>query len=134
MQSRDPHQAKPQTPHPQTTTHNPQPTPPPHPTQINCAGPGALQRALQRVAAGAASMGDAVGPAVGCLMATMGTSLITDCIFDFEDPEELDGMGQEQRVELWGLQVRAWGCGGCCFFGVGFGFGFGFGFAFFLSF
>lgn len=57
------------------------------------------------MAAGEATLGEAVGPAVGCLMATMGTSLITDCIFDFEDPEELEGAGQEQRLELWGLQV-----------------------------
>jgi hypothetical protein len=73
--------------------------------QVNCAGPGGLSAALSRVAAGEASMNDAVGPAVGCLMATIGTSLITDCIFDFEDPEELEGAGLEQRLELWGLQV-----------------------------
>ncbi|KAI8464145.1 MAG: P-loop containing nucleoside triphosphate hydrolase protein [Monoraphidium minutum] len=72
--------------------------------EVNCGGPGGLQRALASVAAGA-SMGDAVGPAVGCLMATMGTSLITDCIFDFEDPQELEGAGPEQRLELWGLQI-----------------------------
>lgn len=50
-------------------------------------------------------MNTAVGPAVGCLMATFGTSLITDCIFDFDDPEQLQDVGMEQRLELWGLQV-----------------------------
>lgn len=50
-------------------------------------------------------MNCAVGPAVGCLMATFGTSLITDCIFDFDDPEQLQDVGLDQRLELWGLQV-----------------------------
>jgi hypothetical protein len=50
-------------------------------------------------------MNSAVGPAVGCLMATFGTSLITDCIFDFDDPVQLQDVGLEQRLELWGLQV-----------------------------
>jgi kinesin family protein 4/21/27 len=63
--------------------------------------------ALDAVASGAASITSAVGPAVGCLMATFGTSLITDCIFDFEDPEQLAGVGLQQRLELWGLQVGA---------------------------
>ena len=73
------------------------------------AAPGALAAALARVAAGAAAARDAVGPAVGCLMATMGTSLISDCIFDFEDPPELaaagGAAGAERRLELWGLQI-----------------------------
>jgi kinesin family protein 4/21/27 len=34
-------------------------------------------------------MNEAVGPAVGCLMATFGTNMISSCIFDFPDPEEL---------------------------------------------
>jgi hypothetical protein len=38
-------------------------------------------------------------------MATFGTSLITDCIFDFDDPDQLQDVGLEQRLELWGLQV-----------------------------
>jgi hypothetical protein len=80
--------------------------------EVNCGGPGGLARALARVVQGEATMGEAVGPAVGCLMATIGTSLITDCIFDFEDPEELEGAGQEQRLELWGLQVGGRGGGG----------------------
>jgi kinesin family protein 4/21/27 len=64
-----------------------------------------LCAALDAVASGAASISAAVGPAVGCLMATFGTSLITDCIFDFEDPEQLAEVGLQQRLELWGLQV-----------------------------
>jgi hypothetical protein len=64
-----------------------------------------LCSALDTVASGAASISAAVGPAVGCLMATFGTSLITDCIFDFEDPEQLADVGLQQRLELWGLQV-----------------------------
>lgn len=66
-----------------------------------------LCAALDAVASGAVSIAAAVGPAVGCLMATFGTSLITDCIFDFEDPEQLAGVGLQQRLELWGLQVGA---------------------------
>ena len=34
-------------------------------------------------------MTEAVGPTVGCLMATFGTNMISSCIFDFSDPEEL---------------------------------------------
>lgn len=64
-----------------------------------------LCEALDAVAAGTVSISTAVGPAVGCLMATFGTSLITDCIFDFEDPEQLTEVGLQQRLELWGLQV-----------------------------
>ncbi|KAF6261928.1 P-loop containing nucleoside triphosphate hydrolase protein [Scenedesmus sp. NREL 46B-D3] len=68
-----------------------------------------LCSALDAVACGAASIGGVVGPAVGCLMATFGTSLITDCIFDFEDPEQLAEVGLQQRLELWGLQLlRRW--------------------------
>ena len=51
-------------------------------------------------------MADAVGPAVGCLMATFGTNMISSCIFDFEDPEVLETFAVEERIELWGLQVR----------------------------
>ena len=51
-------------------------------------------------------MGDAVGPAVGCLMATFGTNMISSCIFDFDDPDELEEFAVEERIELWGLQVR----------------------------
>lgn len=51
-------------------------------------------------------MADAVGPAVGCLMATFGTNMISSCIFDFEDPEDLETFAVEERIELWGLQVR----------------------------
>lgn len=65
-----------------------------------------LAAAIDSVAAGTCGIGDAVGPAVGCLMATFGTSLITDCIFDFEDPEQLQDTQLQQRLELWGLQVR----------------------------
>jgi hypothetical protein len=50
-------------------------------------------------------MADAVGPAVGCLMATFGTNMISSCIFDFEDPEDLEEFAVEERIELWGLQV-----------------------------
>jgi kinesin family protein 4/21/27 len=38
-------------------------------------------------------------------MTTLGTNLIADCIFDFDDPEDVEGCTQEQRLELWGLQV-----------------------------
>jgi kinesin family protein 4/21/27 len=48
-----------------------------------------MSAALQRVAAGEASMTEAVGPAVGCLMATFGTNMISSCIFEFQDPEDL---------------------------------------------
>jgi kinesin family protein 4/21/27 len=41
------------------------------------------------VAAGELSMNEAVGPAVGCLMATFGTNMISSCIFEFDDPQEL---------------------------------------------
>jgi hypothetical protein len=62
----------------------------------------------ERIAAvnnGRSTMGDAVGPAVGCLMATFGTNMISSCIFDFDDPEELEEFAVEERIELWGLQV-----------------------------
>lgn len=65
-----------------------------------------LAAAIDSVASGACGIGAAVGPSVGCLMATFGTSLITDCIFDFEDPEQLQDCELQQRLELWGLQVR----------------------------
>ena len=45
--------------------------------------------ALQQVANKEVTMREAIGPAVGCLMATMGTNMISSCIFDFEDPEDL---------------------------------------------
>jgi len=44
---------------------------------------------LQRVVNKEATMTEAVGPAVGCLMATFGTNMISSCIFDFDDPEDL---------------------------------------------
>jgi hypothetical protein len=61
---------------------------------------------IQSVNSGRAMMADAVGPAVGCLMATFGTNMISSCIFDFDDPEELEEFAVEERIELWGLQVR----------------------------
>jgi kinesin family protein 4/21/27 len=64
-----------------------------------------LAAALDSVISGSCTMASAVGPAVGCLMATFATSLITDCIFDFEDPEELSEVVLGQRLELWGLQA-----------------------------
>jgi hypothetical protein len=73
--------------------------------QVQPQTPEQLSASLERVAAGSSTMNSAVGPAVGCLMATFGTSLITDCIFDFDDPEQLQDIGMEQRLELWGLQV-----------------------------
>jgi hypothetical protein len=73
--------------------------------QVQPKTPEQLSVSLERVAAGTSTMNSAVGPAVGCLMATFGTSLITDCIFDFDDPEQLQTVGMEQRLELWGLQV-----------------------------
>lgn len=74
--------------------------------QVHQQTPQELSAALEGVAAGCSSINTAVGPAVGCLMATFGTSLITDCIFDFDDPEQLQGVGMKQRLELWGLQVN----------------------------
>ena len=50
-------------------------------------------------------MADAVRPADGCLMATFGTNMISPCIFDFDDPEDLEEFAVEERIELWGLQV-----------------------------
>lgn len=50
-------------------------------------------------------MTEAIGPAVGCLMATFGTNMISSCIFDFEDPQDLDDYSVEERIELWGLQI-----------------------------
>ncbi len=64
---------------------------------------------LQRVATGAIDMDAAVGPAVGCMMATVGTALISGCIFEYKDPEAVSQHKAEERVELWGLQV---GCRG----------------------
>jgi kinesin family protein 4/21/27 len=81
-------------------------------SQVQPQTPEQLSESLEAVAAGSSSMNAAVGPAVGCLMATFGTSLITDCIFDFDDPEQLQEVGLEQRLELWGLQVRRAGL--CC--------------------
>lgn len=71
--------------------------------------PASLDAAFEAVAAGTTSLSAAVGPAVGCLMTTLGTALISECIFDFEDPEELAGCGRNQRLELWGLQVTGGG-------------------------
>jgi hypothetical protein len=65
-----------------------------------------IEGRIALVNAGRASMGEAVGPAVGCLMATFGTNMISSCIFDFDDPDELEEFAVEERIELWGLQVR----------------------------
>jgi hypothetical protein len=65
-----------------------------------------IEERISSVSAGRATMGDAVGPAVGCLMATFGTNMISSCIFDFDDPEELEEFAVEERIELWGLQAR----------------------------
>lgn len=75
-----------------------------------------IRAALTRVALGEATMAEAIGPAVGCLMATVGTNMIATCIYDFEDPEDLEDLGVEQRIELWGLQVRR--CVFCFMFGI----------------
>lgn len=48
-----------------------------------------INETLQRVVNGETTMSEAVGPAVGCLMATFGTNMISSCIFEFEDPEDL---------------------------------------------
>jgi kinesin family protein 4/21/27 len=48
-----------------------------------------INEALQRVANKEATMNETVGPAVSCLMATFGTNMISTCVFEFEDPEEL---------------------------------------------
>jgi kinesin family protein 4/21/27 len=48
-----------------------------------------LNEALQRVVNRETTMSEAIGPAVGCLMATFGTNMISSCIFDFDDPEDL---------------------------------------------
>lgn len=82
------------------------------PPQVRQGGGGEsdIRSALTRVALGEASMAEAVGPAVGCLMATVGTNMISTCIYDFEDPEDLEDLGVEQRIELWGLQVGRMDC------------------------
>ena len=64
-----------------------------------------IQERLALVNEQGAPMADAVGPAVGCLMATFGTNMISSCIFDFDDPEDLEEFAVEERIELWGLQV-----------------------------
>eukprot|EP00951_Prasinocladus_malaysianus_P046587 scaffold647792_cov39-Prasinocladus_malaysianus.AAC.1 len=46
-----------------------------------------------------------VGRAVGCLMASIGTCMISSCIYSFDDPEEVEAYSTEERVELWGLQI-----------------------------
>eukprot|EP00955_Chlamydomonas_euryale_P034802 349900-Chlamydomonas_euryale.AAC.2 len=38
-------------------------------------------------------------------MATLGTNMISSCIFDFNDPEELTYYPIDERIELWGLQI-----------------------------
>ena len=53
------------------------------------SGTSNIHANIQRVVAGEASMTAAVGPAVGCLMATFGTNMISSCIFEFDDPEDL---------------------------------------------
>lgn len=64
-----------------------------------------IQERLSLVNEQGVPMADAVGPAVGCLMATFGTNMISSCIFDFDDPEDLEEFAVEERIELWGLQV-----------------------------
>ena len=46
-----------------------------------------------------------VGRAVGCLMASIGTCMISSCIYSFEDPQDVEQYHTEERVELWGLQI-----------------------------
>jgi hypothetical protein len=46
-----------------------------------------------------------VGRAVGCLMASIGTCMISSCIYSFADPHEVEQYSTEERVELWGLQI-----------------------------
>mmetsp|Transcript_9931 Transcript_9931/g.28454 ORF Transcript_9931/g.28454 Transcript_9931/m.28454 type:complete len:405 (-) Transcript_9931:403-1617(-) len=46
-----------------------------------------------------------VGRAVGCLMASIGTCMISSCIYAFDDPHEVEQYTTEERVELWGLQI-----------------------------
>lgn len=76
-----------------------------------------LTPALRRVARGELSMEEAVGPAVGCLMATFGTNMISSCIFDFDDPEELEvrhgARGSGSGRHCTGCMVAVWRlCGG----------------------
>ena len=65
-----------------------------------------IQERLVRVNEEGASMADAIGPAVGCLMATCGTNMISSCISQYEDPEDLKESAVEERLALWGLKVR----------------------------
>ena len=44
----------------------------------------------QRMVNKETTLKEAVGPPVGCLMATFGTNMTSCCIFDFDDPEELN--------------------------------------------
>jgi len=46
-----------------------------------------------------------VGRAVGCLMTSVGTCMISSCIFSFDDPPDVEKYNTEERVELWGLQI-----------------------------
>ncbi|KAG1666691.1 hypothetical protein FOA52_013603 [Chlamydomonas sp. UWO 241] len=64
-----------------------------------------IDKAVQKVVDGKATMRSAVGPTVGCLMATLGTNMISSCIFEFNDPEELTYYPVDERIELWGLQI-----------------------------
>lgn len=64
-----------------------------------------IEASLLKVAANELTMNEAVGPAVGCLMATFGTNMISSCIFEFEDPVDLELFTVDERIELWGLQI-----------------------------
>ena len=45
------------------------------------------------------------GGALGCLMCTHGTTMISSCIFPYDEPEAVRGFGLAERTELWGLQI-----------------------------
>ena len=45
------------------------------------------------------------GGALGCLMCTHGTTMISSCIFAYDEPEAVRGFGLAERTELWGLQI-----------------------------
>ena len=64
-----------------------------------------IQERLALVNEQGAPVAEAVGPAIGFLMATFGTNLISSCIFDFDDPEDIKQFAVDKRLELWGLQV-----------------------------
>ena len=47
------------------------------------------------------------GTPVGCLMATFGTNVVRERIFEFETRKTTSGQAPEGQVEVWGIQVNS---------------------------